>query len=160
MPVWPVLVQSWEWECCGAWFAVGDRVAWTLLLDPRRTDEVPLAEVAPDAVEPGEHDGPGHVVRAGGLTAWIPGARVPPRALLVADRHDGVPLDLPHTQGTVRRIRVVATRLRPSATRLRGLEGVPGTTTLRDVDRLPALFASPVGEGVVERGAVVDLEVG
>jgi len=152
--VWAVLVKAWEWECCGEPFAVGDAVAWKLLVDPRRDEELPAAALVPDATAPGAHEGqPGHVLRCGALTAWAPGEEVPRRGLLVADRHGEVPDDLPATGGTVRAIRVVAHEVRPSPAVPGSLERVPRTTVLRAVRVLPAAFAS------VERGALVDLEV-
>ncbi len=79
VPLWPVVVQAWEWECCGEPLAVGDEVAWTLLLREPGDEALPFAEVVPDALTPDEHDGPGHVLRLGALTAWAPGEDVPPR---------------------------------------------------------------------------------
>ena len=115
--IWPVMVEDWQFECCGRPFAVGDEVAWRLMLwepdDARVPDEllVRLDAQAEPFTHPEADEGT-IVLRAGLLTAsWWPAqpahGRVSLRGLLVEDHHGFAPLDLPATAGTVRRIQVV-----------------------------------------------------
>lgn len=162
MPVWPVLIQGWQYECCGEPFAVGDRVAWTLTLAeddfglPAAVSQLQgrLVPVAPDDGQP-----PGIAVAVGGLAVWRRGGEttngvVRLRGLLLEDHHGSVPEALPSTHGVVRRMRVVTRSGRSTGGTW---EPAPQPAELRDVDAVPSSFAS--GEEAVEAGLLVDLDV-
>lgn len=112
-PLVPVWVDSWQYECCGDPFAVGDRVRWTLrpadleflapplgaLLPDWHADDLPLIRV----------DDPTVVGRGDLAVVLAPGQ--PHRVgLLAEEHHGGIPEGAPATTGTVASIRVVRWR--------------------------------------------------
>lgn len=130
----PVWMDSWQYECCGDPFAVGDRVHWTVhpadleflapplgaLLPDWRADDLPLIRV----------DDPTVVGRGDLAVVLAPGQ--PHRVgLLAEEHHGGVPEGAPATTGTVAGIRVVRwqTEERPPG----GWYPVPGSAELEDV---------------------------
>lgn len=167
----PVLVDSWQVECCLPPPSVGDDVAWRLRLEGAAGD--PVCDVGLDVqAEPRAWDGAtlgryGTVLTWGAVTAWweprepVAGRREV-RGVLLAEHHDRVPTDLPATAGRVRRVRVQE----------RSYARVDGGTSwvwadarprYRDVGSSPRWFRgvdhrSP-GPLWVESGALVDLEV-
>jgi hypothetical protein len=105
-PVYRVLLDDWQLQCCGEPFAVGDEVAWRLMLVTHTSDpdkfRVTLTGSAADV-----HGEAARVraVRAGGLTAMIPSDSHPPfSGVLFEDHHADVPSWLPATHGTVVRM--------------------------------------------------------
>lgn len=85
MPVWPVLVQDWQHECCGDPFSVGDEVAWTLVFLDELAVSTPEemvveAKVRVEGAGTADDGTSGHVGRVGDeLCVWLrgddPGAR-------------------------------------------------------------------------------------
>lgn len=165
----PVSISEWQFACCGEPFAVGDEVAWTLLLVtapvvPRPEEMFIEAAVAPSAItlEASPRTAVGSVVCvAGSAVAWLPeglpdAGPVWMRGALFEEHHADVPADMPTTRGIVRRIRVVCEEY--------GSNGrlVAGTARFRDVTSSPETFdLGPVPRGPVHReetGMLVDLE--
>ncbi|MER5973994.1 DUF6578 domain-containing protein [Streptomyces sp. NPDC002055] len=74
MAIWKIHYPSWEMECCGTPFSVGDEVAWIVQLESPDDLTPGLWDDCYSEVEGVLHpltgeDGPGAVLRAGGLTA-------------------------------------------------------------------------------------------
>lgn len=165
MAVLPVFVEDWQHECCGDDFAVGDTVAWRLLLigDPDGSwgwpDEL-LSEFHPTGRR--EFDGGEIVTVSGGLQIAVDpsaGAGAVVRGSLREEHHGGVPEDVRPVEGVVRRLRVVRQQHRR-----RGREWSPvaGAVELHDVAEMPGSFGgwAPEGrEAWVAIGAVADLEL-
>src|SRR5829696_6933539 len=109
MPVYPILIDAWQFECCGEPFAVGDTVSFPLeLLDPARfADElrVELAGARPaGAVRTDEGDAL-QLLRAGGLTvASADTGRT--AGVLHEQRHGSLPDSMPRTTGVAERLAV------------------------------------------------------
>lgn len=132
-------MDEWQFSCCGDPFAVGDEVAWTLVLRPASGPtahlgaSVELAAHGRESAEASWVGGPGVVAAWLGGPPLHVGERV--RGVLHEDRHGDAPADLPRTRGTVRRIRVVTVLLERAGEReWRRRDAAPG---LRDVERLP-----------------------
>ncbi|NUP17412.1 MAG: hypothetical protein HOZ81_15165 [Streptomyces sp.] len=130
MGLWHVFYESWQMECCGTPFRVGDEVSWPLQL--RDADDV-CGGGWPD-----------RLTESAGRSQGRPG-------LHTAEFH-GDP-ELPGTRGRVRAIQVVApvwAEMAPGAlTRV----PVPGERSLRSVRECPKWFAD------ADAGALVTLEV-
>jgi hypothetical protein len=164
--VLPVLVESWQHECCGEDFAVGDTVAWRLLLAGHLEGELGWPEELLVEFAAGGRRESGDlliVTVEGGVqlavdpSAVLGGAVV--RGGLVEEHHGGVPDEVRPVEGVVRRLRVVRQRHR----RERGREWAPvaGAVELYDVTEMPGAFRSfdpKAREGWTELGAVADLE--
>lgn len=146
----PVLVEGWQYECCGEPPEVGSRVSWRLQLDlaswPAATVDLPVSvgSVAPEVLsgwcDLGNRVGDAPVLlRHAGLTAYLSdgglldGRRA--RGVLREDHHVDVPLGVPTTTGTIERVRLVSHEYRPSGRE--GWEPVPGTEQLVEVAAAP-----------------------
>lgn len=168
MTVRPVLVQDWQIECCGESFSVGDQVAWTLLLTPAGDWPEEMQVALNPAGQPDDaQEQDLTIVRTSGAEVAVPRAaagdgRAAIAGVLIEDHHGGVPAGLSATRGTVRRIRVVSRQLRSAGER--AWESVEGAVRLREVDRVPNLFADDRREDRprppfwAEHGVVVNLE--
>jgi hypothetical protein len=153
-PVVKVLVEGWQYECCGVAPAVGQRVAWRLVLRDEDWPAVALdlpvggpvtvAPLDPALVEEwrGLGNDPGRdpaVVRTDGLTVLVPDARAlgdRVRGVLQEDHHVDVPTGLAATTGTVERVWLVSRELRHQG--VRGLARIPRTQELVEVPAAPA----------------------
>lgn len=146
----PVVVEGWQYECCGEPPAVGDRVAWRLVLQQPAWGEA--AVDLPVTVEPlpaeereewrrlGNDPGPEPVLaRVDGLTVFVAdGSRLSDgrlRGVLQEERHVDAPTGVPSTRGTVTRVRLVSREYRRVSDR--SLHSVPGTEELVDVQATP-----------------------
>ncbi|WP_432097418.1 DUF6578 domain-containing protein [Streptomyces sp. bgisy100] len=193
MAIWKIHYPSWEMECCGTPFSVGDEVTWIVQLESPDDLTPGLWDDCYSEIEGEFHpltgeDGPGAVLRAGGLTAlWAApppypaeppqaseppqaaGAPYPPRArltgLLSVNEHGPEPEVVPQTTGRVRGIQVVTRGFRESAPGSRTLVPVPGELRLRPEQTCPKWFADEVptepGDTVGHRsetGVLVSLE--
>jgi hypothetical protein len=177
----PVLLESWQIECCGTPPGVSDQVSWTLVLAPAggaaqdERAEVGFELVArPWPLGPGATSGlrfdPGDEwptrLDAGGLHVfWRAPApqrgQVAVTGRLLADHHGAVPDRFPPTVGTVTRVRVRTRAYVPRPDSPRTL--VPrGTPRYRDVDRAPDRYARRDARGWIEEedAVLVDLAVG
>lgn len=130
-----------------ATFAVGDEVAWTLMLDTNaetsRWPEEMLVELqAKDRRSAVSGTGQEQdILRvAGKEIAADEGVGDTARGALLEDHHAGVPDELLATRGRLRRIRVVSHQLRITGDRL-WVPG-PGTVRFREVTRVPDAFTS------------------
>lgn len=163
--VWKVLYADWQMECCGTPFAVGDEVAWPLLVLADGTDDldgmdgwqeefseiegpvVALDSLAGDWLADdtdGDDEEPWEVsvVRAHGVT--VPWNHAPPRparaalrGLLSVERHGG---RWPDTVGRVRAIHVVTQGFAETSGGSRTYAPVPGERWLRPVELCPKWF--------------------
>ncbi|MHA6784578.1 DUF6578 domain-containing protein [Pseudonocardia saturnea] len=152
-PLVPVWMDSWQYECCGAPFAVGDRVRWTLqpadleflapplgaLLPDWTVDDLPLIR-ADDPI----------VVGRGDLAVVLAPGQPHRVGLLAEDHHVGIPEGAPATAGTVASIRVVRWRTEERPPGGRAWYPVPGSAELEDV----AEAVRPGGEGFLVELAV------
>ena len=146
----PVVVEGWQYECCGEPPAVGLRVSWRLQLDPDgwsgATVDLPVSveSVAPEALL--EWRGLGNRVGAApvllrhrGLTVYLPDDGLldggTARGVLREDHHVDVPLGVPVTNGTITRVRLVSREYR-ARSRLT-LIPVSGTEELAEVTAAP-----------------------
>jgi hypothetical protein len=175
MGIWPVIVDQWQQDCCGEPFAVGDDVEWPLMVLDHERAAVPddLHADLRATVETVETRYGGLALRLvtpdGVSAAWsgeaTDGETVQLRAVLVQERHGGVPDEIPVTHGTVRRIRVmtsvyerrgrvawVPTGERPE---LHDLSEIPSDVFSPD----PPGPADPVGTWRAQTGILVDLDV-
>ncbi|MFJ2769982.1 DUF6578 domain-containing protein [Streptomyces sp. NPDC087300] len=177
--VWKVSYADWQMECCGTPFAVGDEVAWPLLVlkDAGRGWEEEFSEiegrvVALDPEDDGGDEEPceeAAVVRAHGVT--VPWNHAPPwperttlRGLLSVERHGG---RWPDTVGRVRALHVVTQGFAETSEGSRTYEPVPGERWLRPVELCPKWFQeerlsrTSQGPGYrrSETGVLVELEV-
>src|SRR3954465_12550953 len=107
MPVYPVLLDVWQQQCCGDDFRVGDTVSWQLqALVPSADYSYPEEWLVELAAPPD-----GKVVQNGRLGVFIlPQSTTPIRAVPHEDHHEGIPDEVAATTGTVERIRVVPRR--------------------------------------------------
>lgn len=134
----PVIVVTWQFECCGDAFAIGDEVSWRLSLV---TDDYPIGaarttlrgSVGAELVSDVGGDR-GSVMTADGLVAWVrptqPPGVVDLSGTLIEDHHGLVPEEVPCTHGRVTRIRVASVaHTRADAE----LWPVPGSERLRDI---------------------------
>jgi hypothetical protein len=161
MPVYPLIVDDWQFACCGEPFAVGDTVGFPLeLIDPARFPgelHVDLTRATPAGAIRNEAGEGLQLVRAGGLVVALPPAGRP-AGVLHEQRHGGLPDSMPRTEGVVERLAVGRVRYER-----RDGEWAPmaGTLTLAPVERTPEAFAKPEGEGPAwgEAGLVVHLRV-
>jgi hypothetical protein len=171
MGSWPVFVSSWQQECCGEPFALGDEVAWKLVLIDAENRDWPwpdrlLADI--DAVVVGAsttddgHDGV--IVLAHGMSVWWPGERhkgesFAVRGLFLEEHHGGVPFEMPAVRGRVERIRLVTQPYR----RVQDNEWEPaaGDWELDDILRAPERFESDLragaDTGLVQAGLMIGL---
>ncbi|PZF84497.1 DUF6578 domain-containing protein [Jiangella anatolica] len=113
----PVLVEEWQFACCGDPFAVGDLVHWRLSV-AEDDHSVPDALVTVDVVT-GERVGSDHgregallTVQGGpfaGVTAFGPalpvGGPVPLTGRFAHDHHGLLPDEVPLTSGRITRVR-------------------------------------------------------
>jgi len=144
MPEWPVYVDGWQLECCGAPFAVGEEVEWTLMLSSDRSVSSDLVVELSGTVDQAvcDEERSGCIIRSGGLRAWVEdaeaGQHFRARGLLCEDHHGAMPEGVPSTLGTVQRIQMVT---RPY---IRASERMwipkPGAVEFRDLSASPAGF--------------------
>lgn len=172
-PVVPVLVEGWQYECCGVAPAVGQRVTWRLVLRaegwPGADVDLPVevAPLAPGIVEEwhrlGNDAGRDPVVaRAGGLAVLVPDARTVGggrlRGLLQEDHHVDAPNGMDATTGVVERVWLVSRELRHQGAR--AYVRIPGTEELLEVDAAPAYLPSELPEeGALVRRTTADVLV-
>jgi hypothetical protein len=173
MPIWPVHVESWQYECCGEPFGVGDRVRWTLVLAGQGEqswgwpDET-LVELRVVGRRSGESEAEGTrqvVSTAEGLEVVLGASATDDddavRGLLIEEHHGAVPEDMQPVAGVVRELKVVSQRFLLSG---RSLTPIPGAVRFRAVERMPDAFAVPhpddeAPEQWREVGALVELEL-
>jgi hypothetical protein len=151
----PVLVESWQQQCCGTPFAVADPVAWTLRFVPGAGAGSETLEVL---VEAGAS-----VVRLGGACLALRDGGRPGtlRGAVLEDHHGDVPEGHPATDGTVRRIRVVNREFVPHTVEPRSWVRADGAPRYRDVRTTPHRYAF-VQDGArmnQDTELLVDLEV-
>jgi hypothetical protein len=173
----PVVVEGWQYECCGTPPAVGDRVTWRLVL--QQPPWAPASVDLPVSVEPlpdgereqwerlGNDPGPDPVMaRLGGLAVLVRDAsRVSDgriRGVLQEDHHVVVPTGVPSTTGRITRVRLVSREYRQVPRR--SLHALPGTEELLDVPAAPpSLPYEPAPEDALvwrlTPEVLVDLEV-
>jgi hypothetical protein len=161
MPVYPILVDAWQFECCGEPFAVGDTVGFPLeLIDPARfPDElrIELGRATPAGAVRNDEGDALQLLRAGGLIVAVPPSGRS-GGVLHEHRHGALPESMPRTSGVVERLAVGQVEYRKADEEW---QSVPGTLTLRPVERTPEAFAGPEGEPPAwgETGMVVHLRV-
>jgi hypothetical protein len=179
MGLWHVFYESWQMECCGTPFGVGDEVSWPLLL--QSSEDIldggwhdQLTKVTgPLDVESGR-DGPVRLLRdENGLVVPLPdeggsgpgpGDRVRLVGMLTVETHGAV---LPETRGRVRAVQVVSQGFAQSPPGDGAWRPVAKERSIRAVDRCPKWFADrETGAGPdgrprrrVDAGALVTLEV-
>lgn len=165
----PVLVEEWQFACCGDPFAIGDLVRWRLSFSAD-DDHVPdAARVTVDAVvgESIESDQrrAGSLITvqrgaAAGVTAF--GAAHPPGTVVqlagafAEDHHDLVPAVVPPTSGRITRVREA--RVAYEA-RGRVLVPDPSTWQLHDIRGLADRTPDAGDGGVGTPYFLVDLQV-
>jgi hypothetical protein len=184
----PVWIDGWQQQCCGAGFAVGDEIRWTLVRGDHEWLSRVLGTTYPGStldvdVEILDLDG------AGGTAAgWVALRRGrlainvgPTQNVAESDRkrgrqtvrmpaeehHADWPASVPETVGVVLRIRSVRCHFAPEAPGDKVLRPVQGTATLTDMLRVPTGTVEP-DDGVDDQGPalgrqfigyLVDLEV-
>lgn len=170
VPIWRIYVEGWQLECCGDPFAVGERVAWCLTLEPDDDDlglRSAQVTLAGGEVVHVTSSGRGHEeveVRVGDLTAAWAGPRPEPgqprRGVLVENHHGGRPIARTATEGFVQRIRLVRRRYERCGERSYRPAQTP--VELRDLDRSPSGFDSHLegASGWADDGLLVELQVG
>lgn len=171
--IYRVFIEGWQQECCGAPFAVGDDVSWTLaflddetalLRDELNTDvQGRVDRVA--VTETGAHVSV-LVIDDGPTVSWARdgsnGSTVRTRGILMEERHGAVPADLPVTRGRVRRIFLVTEPYRLADARTWVRAAGPGD--LREVPRAPDSFEDrtvdeQAGTARFETGLLVELDL-
>jgi hypothetical protein len=151
----PVLVEGWQYECCGVAPAVGQQVAWRLVLRDEDWPDVAVdlpVDAAPLEVGLADEwrglgNDPGRdpvVARTDGLTVLVPDARVlvagRMRGVLQEDHHVDAPTGLAVTTGTVERVYLVSRQLRHQG--VRTVVRVPRTQELVEVASAPDYLLS------------------
>ncbi|MEV8591751.1 DUF6578 domain-containing protein [Streptomyces sp. NPDC052012] len=178
MGLWQVMYESWQMECCGEPFGVGDEVRWPLLLEDADSfygggwhDQ--LTKVSGPVEDLPDGEGSVRVVReesgltvalAGERDALRPGEWIRAVGLLSVERHSG---EWPEVTGRVRAVQVLTQGFGETAPGSRTFEPVARERSLRSVSRCPKWFAdrestlAPDGRERrrVEPAAVVTLEV-
>lgn len=179
MDSWPVVVDSWEIECCRGPFSVGDEIRWRLAFVPAAMATVPVdllvtldaaiktVTLLPPPEFSAESGGldiqlltAGPVVAAWAGSTPLAGA-MPVRGALVGGWHmGGVEASAPPVTGVIRRIRVLRQSLRLDG---HTLLPVPEGTQLRDVATSPKWFercnaATNPQDQWQESGIVADVE--
>lgn len=157
------MYDSWQMECCGEPFSVGDEVRWRLML--RGPDEGAAPETWQDSYSALEPVGHG-LVGGPGLTALCAGRpSAHPVGLLAVETHGPGPNDVPETVGTVRSIQVVVEGYAATRAGGRTYEPVPGERWLRAVETCPKWFGDTAepdragrGHRRTETGVLVGLE--
>ncbi|TDE10120.1 DUF6578 domain-containing protein [Jiangella asiatica] len=156
---WPVLVEEWQFECCGEPFAVGDLVQWQLSLvtDLDRPDD---ASITVDGVARGTD--PGGIGPAGAFldigTATVllrpprPAGPATVTGVFAEDHHGLVPEALPAVTGRIIRVREISAEFQE---RDRVRWPVSGTWQLTDLRG----FADRSQSSITARRATVDLLV-
>ncbi|WP_086825189.1 DUF6578 domain-containing protein [Allokutzneria sp. NRRL B-24872] len=164
MAVVPVLIEDWQYECCGDPFKIGDRVTWQLCYFNDRPeflsppDQMRLS-LGVDAIP----DGPGAHLSSGELhVLWPDPSTKDGLAEIVGVLHEerhSTPA-VPATTGFVRRIRQMSVQHRndpgtPTWHR------VPGTETFTELWESEAISPTPAQReaGRWGVGMLVDLEV-
>ena len=183
MGFWQVFYESWQMECCGTPFSVGDEVAWPLLL-PCEGDALgggwsdELSTIVGQVERVRDEEGVIRVLRADdGLTAALngdpedesaadDGASIRRVGLLTVERHSG---EWPETTGHVRAIRLVTQGYAETAPGSLSWTPVPGEGSFRAVDSCPKWFGADVVEDGgtasgatlrrIETGVLVELDV-
>ncbi|SDN52642.1 DUF6578 domain-containing protein [Allokutzneria albata] len=116
MTIVPVLIEDWQYECCGDPFKIGDRVTWQLcyfnelgeLLSPAERARLSLGvEAIPDSEDAHLSSGELHAFWRHPSTG---DGLVEITGVLYEEHHDVHPV--PKTTGTVKRIRRLAMRHR------------------------------------------------
>jgi hypothetical protein len=164
----PVIVEEWQFACCGDPFAVGDLVSWRLSF---ALDEFSPAEarvtfdvVIGEQVET-EHGRSGSMLTlrsepAPGVTAFGPshpaGTAVRLSGTFAEDHHDLVPAAVPLTTGRITRVREAQVDYE---THGRVLVPVPSTWRLRDVRGLTDRTLDGDGERTGAPFFLVDLQI-
>ncbi|MFD8569659.1 DUF6578 domain-containing protein [Streptomyces sp. NPDC059639] len=166
MTSWTVWYESWQMECCGTPFSVGDEVSLPLMITPAdrldAAEEWPLSVVEGPvrAVEDDEGDR-WDVVRAeGGLdvaphaSLGTPSGRLSVTGLLSVERHTG---QWPEAVGRVASVRILTRGYAPETPGGTTYVPVPGERWLRPVDACPKWFT---GDDPARRddGALVVLD--
>ncbi|WP_028811289.1 DUF6578 domain-containing protein [Streptomyces flavidovirens] len=164
MTLWRIMYESWQMECCGEPFSVGDEVRWPLAL--HEPDEVTAHASWEDTYSELEPAGDG-LVSGPGVTALYAGEPLsrPVVGLLAVETHGPQPDDVPETVGTVRSIQVVTEGYAETHAGSRSYEPVAGERWLRMTGTCPKWFSDETlpdrgGRGYrrVETGALVELE--
>ncbi|MEV5613049.1 DUF6578 domain-containing protein [Streptomyces sp. NPDC052225] len=164
MTLWTVWYESWQMECCGTPFAVGDEVALPLMITPREQvgDAAEWEEWFSVVEGPVRHERGFPVVRgAGGLDAALHGSlRTPPErialtGLLSVELHTG---KWPRAVGRVTAVRILSRGYAPVAPGSTTYSPVPGKRWLRDADTCPKWFSDESRERR-DDGALVTLAV-
>lgn len=110
MQTWPVYIEAWQLHCCGDPFAIGDEVAWHLVLrSDLRGFELVEVELSTAEVVRVHGNGGGREeveLHAAGVHAWWEGPAGARRGVLAEEHHDRPTAQVP-TEGVVRRIRAV-----------------------------------------------------
>jgi len=171
----PVFVSSWQMECCGTPFKLGEQAQWRLLfVDAGRSGSEPVehhgeltahAELFSwDLGEPGRTDI--RLTAGAAILYWSAADAIAGMVTLTGgvheDHHADVPEDFPITTGVVRRIRVETRDYREDPPGSRGWVYANSIATYRDVSVSPKWFADVPGEAGrtrAETGVLVELEV-
>jgi hypothetical protein len=180
--VYPVVIDDWQFQCCGEAFARGDAVGWTLELldagggfypeDWRVALDGELIDVEGDASPEFRGSARGAdsygdasrlaklAVRSGGLVVALPGSSaLPVSGVLHEEHHGGLPEGMPTTRGIVEQIFVTT---QTYAVQDRTWKPIPKAIEASPVDRTPTTFQRETSSGPVrkaEDGLLVFLRV-
>ncbi len=150
----PVLYWSWQYECCGDPFRVGDEVDWQLKLSLGGEPWMPRDWLIEAQLQPTPDLG-GHGVRVGPVLAYADEPIQQPArdsVIFYEDHHGDIPEEFAGTIGRVSGIQVVGVVYRDG-------QPLSGTAEVREVDAVPEVFKSGAGrESRREVGVLVDLE--
>lgn len=173
MGLWQVFYASWQMECCGEPFSLGDEVSWQLLLGDSGGDwddhvSKVVGEVAhvdgvrvlhdENGLTVALHEDPVDTVASQDLGEERPGDWIRLVGLLTVETHGA---RWPEVTGRVRDIRIVTQEYARSGGSPTW-EPVPGQRSLRPVEVCPKWFReqdSPDGRRLSDRGVLVTLEV-
>ncbi len=150
----PVVYRSWQYECCGDPFRVGDQVDWPLKLSLGGEPWMPHDWLIEAELQPTPEAG-GHGVRVGHVLAYADepiqqAAR--DRVIFYEEHHGEIPEEIGGTRGRVSGIQVVSVVFRDG-------RALSGTVEVREVDAVPEVFEAGAGrEFRSEVGVLVDLE--